>query len=326
MALIDSFGRRINYLRLSVTDRCNLRCRYCMPAEGVPLIPHDQLLSYGELLRISREAVAVGIEKIRVSGGEPLVRKGIVPFLARLAQVKGLRELVLTTNGILLEEMAQELCEAGVHRLNISLDSLKPERYAAITRGGVLAQALTGIEAAERAGFPAPKINVVLMRGVNDDEILDFVELTRRRPFSVRFIEYMPTCNGSDWRELSVPGDSVLERVARHYPVEELGRGERSGPAKNFRIPGAAGSFGIITAMTGHFCDSCNRLRVTSTGLAKGCLFAEGGVELRPVLALGDDALLRGELKRIVQAKPVGHSLTEPKHTGRQFAMSGIGG
>jgi GTP 3',8-cyclase len=326
MKLTDTYGRRINYLRLSVTDRCNMRCSYCMPEQGVEKLSHTEVLSYGDLLRISAEAVGAGIEKLRVTGGEPLVRKGIVPFLKLVAALPGLKELVLTTNGLLLKEMAQGLREAGVQRLNISLDSLKPETFAKITRGADLGLVLDGLDAAERAGFPPHKINVVVMRGVNDGEILDFVRLTLERPYAVRFIEYMPTSGDADWRELCVPGSEIMERIAERYRIEETANSERSGPAKNFRVEGAVGSLGVITAMTGHFCDGCNRLRVTAAGVAQGCLFSGSGVDLKPVLATGDDALLRQEIQRIVAAKPGKHQLTEEGAETAPFAMSRVGG
>jgi cyclic pyranopterin phosphate synthase len=326
MSLIDTYGRRINYLRLSVTDRCNLRCSYCMPAAGVEKLSHTEVLSYADLLRISAEAVAAGIEKIRVTGGEPLVRKGILQFLSRLAALPGLKELVLTTNGVLLKEMALGLREAGVQRLNISLDSLQPETFARVTRGGDLGLVLEGMDAAERAGFPAHKINVVVMRGVNDSEIFDFVKLSIEKPYAVRFIEYMPTCGDADWRALCVPGSEIMERIAGRFSIEENQSLERSGPSKNFRVQGALGSLGIITPMTGHFCDSCNRLRVTAAGMAKGCLFSGDGVDLKPVLATGDDALLRREIQRIVEGKPGRHQLTEEGVENAPFAMSRVGG
>jgi GTP 3',8-cyclase len=326
MELIDAYGRRINYLRLSVTDRCNMRCSYCMPEGGVEKLSHTQMLSYEDLLRVSAEAVAAGIEKIRVTGGEPLVRKGLLPFLGRVAALEGLRELVLTTNGLLLKDMAQGLWDAGVQRLNISLDSLQPETFARITRGGDLALVLEGIDAAERAGFPPHKINVVVMRGVNDGEILDFVRLTMERPYAVRFIEYMPTSVEGDWHALCVPGSEIRERIAGQHQIEEVEHSERSGPSKNFRVQGALGSLGIITAMTGHFCDSCNRLRVTASGVAQGCLFSDAGVDLKPILATGDDALLRGEILRIVAAKPGRHQLTDEGAEAVPFAMSRVGG
>src|SRR6266702_5461601 len=185
MELIDYYGRKINYLRLSVTDRCNMLCVYCMPANGIPLLAHDDILSYEALYSIAKTAVASGIEKIRVTGGEPLVRKGIIPFLTRLSSIPGLRQLVLTTNGLQLREMAESLRQAGVQRLNISLDSLRPEVFADITRGGDVHRVMAGIAAAERAGFPL-KINMVVMRGINDQEILDFAALTLDRPLTIR--------------------------------------------------------------------------------------------------------------------------------------------
>jgi GTP 3',8-cyclase len=326
MELIDTYGRRINYLRLSVTDRCNMRCSYCMPEKGVEKLAHSQVLSYEDLLRVSARAVEAGIEKIRVTGGEPLVRRGILPFLGQVAALPGLRELVLTTNGLLLKEMAQGLWDSGVQRLNVSLDSLQPETFARITRGGDLALVLDGIDAAERVGFPPHKINVVVMRGVNDGEILDFVRLTLERPYAVRFIEYMPTSCEGDWHALCVPGAEIRERIAQHYQIEEMENSARSGPSRNFRVQGALGSLGIITAMTGHFCDGCNRLRVTASGMAQGCLFSTSGVDLRPVLATGDDDLLRRAIQRIVAAKPGRHQLTEEGAEAVPFAMSRVGG
>ena len=326
MALIDTYGRRINYLRLSVTDRCNMRCSYCMPAEGVEKLDHAQVLSYSDLLRVSSEAVKAGIEKIRVTGGEPLVRKGIIGFLEQLGALPGLKELVLTTNGLLLKEMSQGLRNAGVQRLNISLDSLKPDTFARVTRGAELSRVLEGIEAAEQAGFPPHKINVVVMRGINDDEIMEFVKLSVERPYSIRFIEYMPTCGDNDWRELCVPGYEILERIQERFSIEELPSSALSGPSKNYRVTGGAGSIGIITPITGHFCDACNRLRVTASGFAKGCLFSGGGVDLRPILATGNDTLLGHEIQRIVQGKPDRHQLTVEGVETEHFAMSSVGG
>jgi len=271
----DLYGRRINYLRLSVTDRCNMRCFYCMPAEGVKKIGHDRVLSFEELYLIAETAVGLGIEKIRITGGEPLVRAGIAPFLAQLTAIKGLRHLALTTNGLMLQKMAGELFRAGVQRLNVSLDSLKPAAFAEITRGGDLFRVLAGLDAAEEAGFPPPKINVVIMRGINDSEILDFVEMTRTRGNSVRFIEYMPVIKEEGWQRYCISGDEIMERIAAHYPLETVDKGAYAGPSRDFRIPEAQGSIGIITAVSGHFCSECNRIRVTARGQAKGCLFSD---------------------------------------------------
>lgn len=325
MELIDSYGRRINYLRLSVTDRCNLRCSYCMPAEGVAKLHHGEMLSYEDLLRVAGESVALGIEKIRITGGEPLVRKGLVEFIEQLAGIPGLKELVLTTNGLLLRETALSLRRAGVRRLNISLDSLRSETFSRITRGGELRKVLNGIVAAEDAGFPPVKINMVVMRGVNDDEVLDFAALTLDRPHTVRFIEYMPAVRERGWESLAISGSEILERISRHYPLTPLVSGEMAGPARNFKIKGAAGAIGIITPISGHFCDSCNRVRVTASGMVKGCLFDGQGVDLKPFLSTADNGLLRETLRRIIVGKPGRHRLADDDgHSA--FAMSQVGG
>ncbi|AAR36537.1 GTP 3',8-cyclase MoaA [Geobacter sulfurreducens] len=326
MELIDSFGRRINYLRLSVTDRCNLRCSYCMPAEGVEKLAHGDILSYEDLFRIARAAVAIGIEKIRITGGEPLVRKGIVPFLARIAAIEGLRQLVLTTNGLLLPEMAADLRSAGVQRLNISLDSLRADTFRAITRIGELQRVLDGIAAADAAGFPPPKINMVVMRGVNDGEVADFARLTIDRPCTVRFIEYMPATRENNWQSLTVPGREILDRISASYELEPVEKGACAGPSRDFRIRGAAGTLGVITAVSGHFCGDCNRVRVTSTGMAKSCLFSDEGFDLRPFLETSDPIILQEALRRIVGVKPERHGMSACKAEHQAFSMAKIGG
>ncbi|HWI40876.1 MAG TPA: GTP 3',8-cyclase MoaA [Verrucomicrobiae bacterium] len=323
MELTDSFGRRIDYLRLSVTDRCNLRCSYCMPEKGVRSLRHGEILSYESLLRIAREGVALGIRKVRVTGGEPLVRKGILPFLGKVAAIPALRELVLTTNGLLLEEAAAELKRAGVQRLNISLDSLRPEVFAGITRGGDLRRVLRGIRAAEDAGFPPVKINMVVMKGINDEEVVEFAALTLEKPWSVRFIEYMPAMRQEGWERLSFPGTEILQRIGRRHELLPAISPQMSGPSRNFRIAGAAGTIGIITPMSRHFCDTCNRIRVTASGNARSCLFSGGGVDLKPYLAEEDPAPLREVLRQIVVGKPRAH---DAAGGGTPFAMSGIGG
>lgn len=325
MELTDTFGRTINYLRLSVTDRCNMRCVYCMPADGISLLTHNDILSYEELLLIAKTAVASGIEKIRVTGGEPLVRKGIVPFLARLAAIPGLRHLVLTTNGLYLDEMAESLRQAGVQRLNISLDSLQPATFAGITRGANLQRVMAGIAAAEQAGFPL-KINVVVMRGVNDGEILDFAAMTLDRPLTVRFIEYMPAIRPDNWEDLIVPGETILDRIGKRFRFSPMERDASAGPARTFRIDGAAGTIGVITPVSGHFCDECNRIRITASGRARSCLFSDIGYDLRPFLAAGDEAGLAAALHDIVARKPGRHSLESAEKQHTPFAMSAIGG
>ena len=326
MTLVDPHGRTINYLRLSVTDRCNLRCRYCMPAEGLAMVGHDDLLSYEELLRIARAAVAIGVEKIRVTGGEPLVRRGIIDFMRQLAAIPGLQRLVLTTNGMLLSDMAVPLHDAGVESLNISLDSLQPETFAAITRGGNLRRVLDGVAAAESAGFRFIKINVVVMRGVNDGELEAFAALTLDRPYRVRFIEYMPTLAEPGWKEAVMPGAEILERLSRRFTMADEASENLAGPARYQRIAGAAGLVGVITPVSCHFCGDCNRIRVTSRGFAKSCLFHRGTFNLRPVLADDDDAALREALCRTIAKKPYRHRLADHNGFQDRIAMAQVGG
>jgi cyclic pyranopterin phosphate synthase len=324
--MIDGYGRKINYLRLSVTDRCNFRCRYCMPADGVPLLAHGDILSYEELSLIARTAVSLGIEKIRVTGGEPLIRRGILGFLSRLAGIPGLRQLVLTTNGLLLEEMAAPMKRAGVQRLNISIDSLDPQNFQRITRRGGMTRVLAGIAAAERAGFPVT-LNMVVMRGVNDHEVVDFAALTLDKPYAVRFIEFMPSGGEEgDWRSHVVPGREILERIAKHYPFDEIDRGELAGPAKDFRIRGAAGTIGVITPISGHFCGDCNRIRVTASGMARGCLFSREEMDLKPLLREDGAPGLEKALLRIVRFKPDKHRLCSDGPGKRPLGMSRVGG
>jgi cyclic pyranopterin phosphate synthase len=326
MQLTDSLGRNINYLRLSVTDRCNMRCFYCMPKGGVEKKPHDSVLSYEELQLIAGTAVGLGIEKIRITGGEPLVRAGIVGFLEKLAAIPGLRHLALTTNGLLLAEMAAGLFQAGVQRLNVSLDSLDPLTFSEITRGGDLKRVLAGLDAAEWAGFPPPKINCVIMRGVNDNEILDFAEMSRSRGSSIRFIEYMPAVKEDGWQRYCISGEEILQRIAGRYTLEQVDKGPYAGPSRDFRIPGARGSIGIITAVSGHFCSECNRIRVTSTGQAKGCLFSDEKTDLLPFLRPPDRQGLAEVLRRIVSTKPERHDISQEGYTHRNFTMSQVGG
>ncbi|GAB4301161.1 MAG: GTP 3',8-cyclase MoaA [Desulfuromonadia bacterium] len=325
MELVDSYGRTINYLRLSVTDRCNFRCRYCMPAEGVSLRHHDEILSYEEFLVIARAAISMGVEKIRITGGEPLLRRGIVDFIRSLATLPGLRHLALTTNAFLLEEMADDLKSAGLHRLNISLDSLDPQTFAHITRGGDLERVMAGIAAASLAGFPI-KLNMVPMRGVNDHEIIRFATLTLDHPYAVRFIEYMPAAKSDDWKSLLVPGGEILDRIASHFRLVPRDKGRYSGPSRDFAIEGGRGTIGIITPISGHFCSECNRIRVTSAGKVKSCLFSDAAVDLKPALAEGVEGVRR-ILEGVVCAKPKGHGMNETRQEGfTPFAMSGVGG
>lgn len=326
MELTDSHGRNINYLRLSVTDRCNMRCFYCMPEAGISKRKHEAILSYEELLLIAETAIELGIEKIRITGGEPLVRAGIIGFLEQLARMSGLRHLVLTTNGLFLQEMADQLFNAGVQRLNVSLDSLNCDTFSHITRGGNLNTVLNGLKSAEKAGFPPAKINCVIMRGVNDSEILDFVNMTRTHGNSIRFIEYMPAVKEENWQRYCISGNEILGRIADRYSLELVDKGPFSGPSQDFRIPGAQGSIGIITAVSGHFCNQCNRIRVTSTGQAKGCLFCDSTTDLLPSLRPPDRKRLAETLQGIVATKPERHSITGEGYAHQNFTMAQVGG
>jgi GTP 3',8-cyclase len=325
MPLIDPFGRTINYLRLSVTDRCDLRCSYCMPEEGVPKLGHRDILSYEELYLLAEAAVSLGVEKVRVTGGEPLVRKGIVDFLRRLAGLAGLKELVLTTNGMQLAELAEPLRQAGVQRLNVSLDSLRPEVFAKITRRGDLSRVLAGIEAAKAAGLPL-KINMVVMRGINDAELAEVAALSLDGSCSVRFIEYMPAIQAENWQSLVVPGKEILERLAADFNFAPVLRQALAGPAREFRIQGAKGTIGVITALSGHFCQDCNRFRATASGKLRSCLFSDQEVDLRPLLSGGDPAAIRSALGQLITTKPAGHRLSEAEADHRAFSMAQIGG
>ncbi len=326
MRLTDSHGRTINYLRLAVTDRCNMRCFYCMPKEGIHKQQRGAILSYEELSLIAETAVAMGIEKIRITGGEPLVRLGIIGFLEQLAGIPGLRSLVLTTNGMLLGDMAADLRKAGVQRLNVSLDSLKAATFAEITREGDLGKVLAGLDAAEEAGFPPPKINVVIMRGVNDSEIDDFVEMTVRRGNTIRFIEYMPAVKEKNWQRYFIPGSEILERIRARHALELVDKGPIAGPSLDYQIVGTRGRIGIITAVSGHFCGDCNRIRVTSTGQAKGCLFADGKTDLMPWLRPADRRGLARVLAEIISGKPERHSMSLEGYNHKNFTMAQIGG
>jgi cyclic pyranopterin phosphate synthase len=325
MTIRDMHDRTISYLRLSVTDRCNLRCKYCVPQDAAAMPERLKLLSFDELTRIVRVSASLGIRKIRVTGGEPLVRPGIVPFLERINVIPGIGEVVLTTNGILLSQMAADLRQAGVKRLNISLDSLLPSRFEAITGGGSLKRVLAGIEAARSAGFPAPQINAVMLRGVNDHEINDFAALSAQTGMAVRFIEYMPVNGDAGWRASYLNSDEILGILSRKHhliPEEHI---EGAGPARYFRLEGTEGKIGVISPISKHFCANCNRLRVTAEGFARGCLFSSEGTDLRPFLQTGDFAV-RQILSKIILEKPTSHNLSESLSTAGFVPMSAIGG
>ncbi|MBN2432741.1 MAG: GTP 3',8-cyclase MoaA [Acidobacteria bacterium] len=327
--MTDAHQRVIRYLRISVTDRCNLRCRYCMPPEGVPDLRHEDILRYEELLRCARVAVTLGIRKVRITGGEPLVRKGLVPFIGHLAEIRGIDDLALTTNGTLLREYAPALKAAGLRRVNISLDTLQRDRYSHITRRDALPAVLDGIAAAREAGLRPIKINVVVMRGVNDDEILDFARLTLNDPLIVRFIELMPMGQG-EWNGSGdfLSGEEVLTRLNASFSLREAA--ENLDPAsanRLYRLDGATGQVGIITPLSHHFCRLCNRLRITPDGCLRTCLFSETETDLKPVLrGGGSDEDLAAVFRRSVRDKPTGHGRVAGVWRKCNSNMSRLGG
>jgi len=324
----DSIGRNINYLRLSVTDRCNLRCGYCMPEEGVTPLRHEEVLSYEELLCVATAAVSLGISKIRVTGGEPLVRRGLVDFISRLSALPGQPEIVLTTNGILLAELAPALKSAGLSRINISLDTLRADRFLAITRREGLSQVLAGIAAAENTGLTPIKINMVPLAGVNDDEIADFARLTLEHPWEIRFIEYMPVSSGLAYPpERRVPAPSIRAELDRVGPLLPIDRDLDNGPAQLFRYPDSLGQIGLIPAVSSHFCGDCNRLRITADGRVRPCLFGDQEVDLRQHLRSGSSPeIIATILAETIFAKPVGHQIGSADFVPGRRRMHGIGG
>ena len=308
--LSDSFQRPIDYLRISVTDRCNLRCIYCMPAEGVRLMSHGDILSYEEIHTIAEAAAELGIKKVRITGGEPLVRAGLPKLVQMLAKIKAIDDISLTTNGTLLAHYAAELKSAGLLRVNISLDTLKPDRFKYITRDGNLGDVLEGIEVARSVGLNPTKINVVVMPGINDDELLDFATKTIKDGWHVRFIEHMPFGEEAS----TSPLFSVNEMRQRLAVLGELEpcSFKGNGPAKYFRLPQAKGTIGFITPVSEHFCFQCNRLRLTADGKLRPCLLSEEEIDLRQSLRSGmSSAKLKRLIKKAVASKPLRHRLAE---------------
>lgn len=293
--LTDSFGRRHNYLRISLTERCNFRCQYCMPEEGVKLTPRSQLLTTEEVLTLTRLFVQEGVDKIRLTGGEPLIRPDVLHIIAEMRKLEGLKTIAVTTNGLNLTRLLPGLKEAGLDLLNISLDSLVPAKFEFIVRRKGFHKVMEGINKAIEMGYNPVKVNCVVMRGMNEDEILDFVALTEKKPLEVRFIEYMPF-DGNKWNfKKMVSYQEMLDHIKQEWPHLELLPGTDSNTAKIYKVPGFQGQIGFITSMSDNFCGSCNRLRITADGNLKVCLFGNSEVSLRDVLRSGasDDELLQ---------------------------------
>lgn len=317
--MLDRYNRNITYLRISVTDLCNLRCRYCMPEDGVFKKSHEEMLSEEEMVRAVRAAASLGIKKIRITGGEPLVKRNILSICRRISAVEGIEEVCMTTNGTLLPSMAKPLREAGVKRLNISLDTLSPEKYAYMARTGTLEQALAGIEAALAAGFEKVKLNTVLIGGFNDDEIVPLAELTRKWPVDVRFIELMPMYDSGDFGAAAfIPYSKVLEQLPEALPVEWDG-----GVAQRYHLPGAMGEIGLISPISAHFCGECNRIRLTADGKIKPCLHSGTEYSLKGL----DEAGMRRVLETAILEKPQWHGPLDAVNRSRAGRnMNQIGG
>lgn len=303
----DQFGREINYMRISVTDRCNFRCKYCMPENGVENLGHDKILSFESIERIVRAAVSLGIHKFRLTGGEPLVRKGIVGLVEKLAKIEGVEDLAMTTNGALLKDYASDLKKAGLSRLNISMDTFYEEKYREITRGGDINEVMDGLDAAVAAGFTSIRFNAVIMRGFNDDEILNFAQLTLNEAFDVRFIELMPIGHAeNDWRYGYVPNAEIRDRLPGIVPVPS-----KDSVAQYYKYPDAIGRIGFISPMSDHFCGSCNKIRLTADGKLKPCLHTNEELDLSPILKTGDDAALKEVINQAIYNKAEKHHLNE---------------
>lgn len=321
----DSFQRPISYLRVSVTDRCNLRCTYCMPPEGITLIPHSDVLRYEEILGVVRVAAEMGINKVRLSGGEPLVRAGFVDFVRMLADVNEIEDLSLTTNGVLLKSHAAALKDAGLKRVNVSLDSLQRKRFEEITGHDRLPEVLEGIREAERVGLAPIKVNVVVMRGVNDNELPDFARLTVDG-WNVRFIELMPIMNKGAKQPEFVPAKEMWETLSSLGTLQPCSPLAGNGPASYYKMPGAKGTIGFITPVSAHFCFKCNRLRLTADGKLLPCLLSSEEVDLRSPLRTGASAQdVRQLILKAVASKPEGHRVSQGEVSQRR-PMTQVGG
>jgi len=326
--VIDQFGRTVQYLRVSVTDKCNLRCVYCMPMEGLPWLKREDLLSYEEIEQIVRVMAPMGLERVRITGGEPLVRQDLPELVKLLAKVPGIRDLSLSTNAVLLADQADALKAAGIDRLNVSLDSLQPDRVDAIARRpGSYPKIMEGLDAAEQAGFAPIKVNVVLIKGQNDDEIRDFAEITRERPWHIRFIEMMPTGANLDLSASQfISCTEALRQVREISALEPVSGPFGNGPAKYYQFAGAPGTIGVITPMSHNYCDRCNRMRLTADGQLRPCLFGDIQTNLRDPLRAGAD--LVPLIEDTLRIKPERHYLIQGSAVGSGglVALSQTGG
>jgi cyclic pyranopterin phosphate synthase len=324
----DQFGRRIDYLRISVTDKCNLRCTYCMPVEGLDWIDRDEFLTYEEIASVVRQMAEVGLRRLRLTGGEPLVRRDLPDLVRLLSAIPGIEDIAVSTNAILLPQFGRELRDAGVSRVNVSLDTLNRDRFPEVARRPVrfFDATLEGLHAAERLGFSPLKINTVLMRGLNDGEIEEFAEITRERPWHIRFIELMPTVDNLHLSERFMPTDRVLERLRAIGDLRPAAGPSGNGPATYFRFAGAPGTVGVITPLSHNYCDRCNRMRLTADGKLRTCLFGTHEVDLRTPLRGNGDIL--PAVREALAGKPERHllQLGSSRGSGGLRALSQVGG
>ncbi len=326
--LIDTYGRIANNIRISVTDRCNFRCTYCMPEEGMQWLRKDALLTFEEIARVATIIVSLGVNKIRLTGGEPLMRKDLHILVRMLKSVNGIRDIALTTNGYFLKEQAAALVEAGLNRINVSLDSLDPRVFAELARRDYFAKTWEGIEEADRLGLSPIKLNVVLMRGINDGEILRFADLARSRSFVIRFIEFMPIGKDDGWSpEKVVPTREVLEIIKASHPLRPLPLRDGKSAADRFVFDDGKGEIGFISSVSQPFCADCNRVRITSEGKFRTCLFSHVETDIRALLRGGaTDGEIADALTNAVWHKEEGHLINQPGFVRPQRTMSQIGG
>lgn len=323
----DNYQREIDYLRIAVTDRCNLRCTYCMPEEGIEPKSHDEILSLEEMIRLVQILVKNGIRKVRLTGGEPLVRKNIEALIRGIRGIDGIEEISLTTNGILLEKLAESLKKAGLDRVNVSLDTLKKDKYHAITRLGELDKVMRGIKAAQAAGLNPVKINAVAIRGFNEDELVDFAEFAINHKLTVRFIELMPVGESSENGESYISMEDILNTIRERYELAPIPRGPKDGPSSDYQIVGTEGRVGVIAALTNHFCATCNRMRLTADGKFRPCLFSSTEFDVRELLRDGsDDEKIQELYHKVLGHKPKEHHMEFEKYEGKDRRMSQIGG
>lgn len=327
--LVDHWNRQITYLRVSVTDRCNMRCVYCIPPEGVWLKSHHEIMRYEEICDVVKVAAEHGLRAVRLTGGEPLVRPDLPRLVRMIAQIAGIQDISLTTNGVFLEHLAAPLAEAGLHRVNISLDTLDPVKYSRITRGGSLDKVWCGIQAAEEQGLQPIKINVVAMRGINDDEFIDLARLSLTKPWHIRFIELMPINNGASWGPDFPPPDQIyipvqqIKTILKPMGMEPVEESIGSGPAKEFRLHGGTGTIGFISPLSEHFCKTCNRLRLTADGNLRPCLLSDIEIPILPALRRGEPIL--PYLEKALDLKPFRHELNQSRFPKNRL-MQEIGG